>query len=83
MNGGHIVGLVAIIMVFSIPLCGIWAGVLKSRYRDKQTQIGSAETEQLQRLTRIAELLTERVTTLESILDGEIPEWRDEHEQSR
>ncbi|GAB1256085.1 envelope stress response membrane protein PspB [Aurantivibrio plasticivorans] len=81
MTGSNIIGLVAVIMVFSIPLCLIWARVLVIRYRSQQAEVGTAEAEELQRLDDLAEKLSQRVATLESILDSEIPGWRDEHEQ--
>lgn len=80
MDIGDITGLVAVIMVFGIPICAIWAGVLKERYRAQQTNISSTEIEKLERLTAVAEAMSERIEVLESILDNEVPDWRDDHE---
>ncbi|MGQ9425688.1 hypothetical protein ACXYTJ_08475 [Gilvimarinus sp. F26214L] len=83
MDVGDFTGLVAVVMVFSIPLVAIWAGVLKARYRASQRDISDNEREELQRLTTIAENMAERITTLEAILDAEVPDWREDHERDR
>jgi len=75
-----LIGLAAVIMVFGIPISAIWAGVLKARYRSQQSNITGAEVENLERLTNIAERMSERIDALESILDNEVPDWRDDHE---
>lgn len=81
MDTGEITGLVAVVMIFSIPLVAIWAGVLKARYKADQRDISDKERDQLQRLTTIADNMSERITTLEAILDAEVPDWREDHER--
>jgi phage shock protein B len=81
MNGAQIIGLVAVVMALSIPILGIYAGIMKSQYRQRQTNVSDEEREQLQQLSRTAETLATRIATLESILDSEVPDWRDDHEQ--
>lgn len=71
------------LFALSIPIVAIIAGVYKERYRAQQSNIGDAEAERLQELSRIADTLNERVSTLEAILDAEVPDWREEHEHSR
>jgi len=83
MDAGELTGLVAVVMVFSIPLVAIWAGVMKSRYRASQRDIGEHEREELNRLSALADTMAERIATLESILDAEVPDWRDDHERNR
>lgn len=83
MDVGEITGLVAVVMVFSIPLVAIWAGVLKSRYRASQRDIGENERAELHRLSAVADSMAERIATLESILDAEVPDWREDHERNR
>ncbi len=75
-----ITGLVAVILIFGIPICAIWAGVLKARYRSQQSNVTGAEIANLERLTNLAESMSERIDALESILDNEVPGWRDDHE---
>ncbi len=79
---GDWIGLVATVMVFSIPLCAIWAGALKERYKAQQGLLAGNEREQMTRLSRVAESLDQRISTLESILDAEVPDWREEHDRS-
>ncbi|MEX1032085.1 MAG: envelope stress response membrane protein PspB [Cellvibrionaceae bacterium] len=83
MDGGELTGLVAVVMIFSIPLFAIWAGILKARYQASQRDISDGEREQLQRLTSVADSMVERIATLEAILDAEVPDWRDDHESER
>jgi phage shock protein B len=78
-----ITGLVAVIMVFSIPLVAILSGVMKERYRAQQSTYSSAEKEQLERLSDLAERMSDRIETLEAILDAEVPDWREEDERRR
>lgn len=82
MDVGDITGLVAVVMIFSIPLVAIWAGVMKSRYRASQRDIGEQERDELKRLSAIADTMAERIATLESILDAEVPDWREDHERN-
>lgn len=80
MSGGAIIGLVAVIMAFSIPILGIIAGILKAHYRAKLSNVTDEERGNLQELNQIADSLSQRVSTLESILDDEVPDWREDHE---
>jgi phage shock protein B len=82
MDAGEFTGLVAVVMVFSIPLVAIWAGVLKTRYRASQRDITDNEREELRRLSSVADSMAERIATLESILDAEVPDWREDHERN-
>lgn len=68
--------LVAPIIIFMIFVAPIW---LIMHYRSKkQVSQGLTENEirDLHELARKAEVLGERVKTLESILDVEAPDWR-------
>lgn len=82
MDAGDLTGLVAVVMVFSIPLVAIWAGVLKTRYRASQRDITDNERAELHRLSSVADNMAERIATLESILDAEVPDWREDHERN-
>ena len=81
MSGAQVIGLVATVMALSIPILGIIAGIMKSQYRRQQSNVTDEEREQLQVLSRTAESLATRIATLESILDNEVPDWREDHEQ--
>jgi phage shock protein B len=62
-----------------IPIIGIVSGVLKERYRAQQKNITDEDRDHLADLTRVADSLASRITILESILDAEVPDWRDDH----
>ncbi|MFT7559211.1 MAG: phage shock protein B [Flavobacteriales bacterium] len=76
---GDITGLVAVVMIFSIPLFAILSGVLKARYKAQQSSFSGDEREQLERLSDIADRMSQRIETLEEILDAEVPDWREDH----
>lgn len=81
MSGAQIIGLVAVVMALSIPILGIMAGIMKAQYRHRQSNVTDDERQQLQQLRQTAESLASRIATLESILDNEVPDWREDHEQ--
>jgi len=65
------------LVVFMVFVAPIW---LIMHYRSKkQVSQGLSETElrSLQSLSEKAEKMSERIKTLESILDAESPNWRD------
>lgn len=64
------------LVVFMVFVAPIW---LIMHYRSKkQVSQGLSETElrTLQNLSEKAEKMSERIETLESILDAEAPDWR-------
>ena len=75
------------IMVFMIPIVAIVMGVgssmLKEHYKHKERMGGTAapgstsHKQELEQMSKIADILDKRVSVLESILDDEIPDWRD------
>jgi phage shock protein B len=57
----------------------IWVVVL---YQRKEKKLPAAEKAlNLGELTSLAERMNQRIDTLESILDAEVPGWREQHEQ--
>lgn len=73
--------LVAPIIIFLIVVAPIW---LVLHYRSKrQLSQGLTEEEfsQLNELMVKAEKMSQRIETLESILDTDSPQWRTRHEQ--
>ena len=68
--------IVAPIVIFLIFVAPIW---LIMHYRSKRQiaqGLASQEINELNKLAHKAEMLGERVKTLEAILDAEAPEWR-------
>jgi len=60
-----------------IIVAPIWL-VLHYRSQSKVNRgLSKEETESLVRLTRKSEGMSERLRTLESILDAEVPDWRE------
>jgi phage shock protein B len=64
------------LVVFMVFVAPIWV-IMHYRSR-KQVSQGLSQTElrSLQNLAEKAELMTDRIQTLESILDAESPNWR-------
>ena len=80
MIDGHVVGLVAVVMIFSIPILSIISEMFEKRTRTPQPGLSKEEREQLQQLTMMAKQMNSRIETLENILDAEVPQWREDHE---
>ena len=76
---GQIIGLISVIMVFGMPIAIVW---IVTHYRHKarrNTGFTEDESRQLQELLDIADSMADRIKTLESILDAEAPDWREQH----
>lgn len=59
----------------------IWVALL---YQRKEKKIpAEAQAHSLSELSRMADSMNQRIDTLESILDAEVPGWREQHEQSK
>jgi phage shock protein B len=72
-------GLIIPIMIFSIPL--VWI-VMHYKNRDRKTSgFTEDESRQLRELLDIADSMADRIKTLESILDAEAPDWREQHDK--
>ena len=68
--------IVAPLIIFMVIVAPIW---LILHYRSKrQVNQGLSESEyvQLAELSELADKMTDRIQTLEAILDAESPEWR-------
>jgi phage shock protein B len=68
--------IVAPVIIFMIIVAPIW---LVLHYRSKrQISQGFSEEEyiQLSELSELADKMTDRIKTLEAILDAETPDWR-------
>jgi phage shock protein B len=74
------------VMVFMIPIIAIVMGVassmLKTHYEHKERMGGTTgpqsgeHARELEQMSKIADILDQRVKVLERILDDEIPNWR-------
>ena len=72
-----------IIAVF-IPIIAIVMGVglamMKSYFSHKERMMGQmteGQVAELEQMSRVADILDQRVNVLERILDDEVPEWRE------
>lgn len=58
---------------------GIGSGMLKMHYKHKERMMDHMSDDQIAELTqmsKIADILDQRVNVLEHILDDEVPNWR-------
>lgn len=77
MDEGIIAMLVMPLVIFMIFVAPIWL-ILHYRSKKQVNQGLSAEEQaSLQSLAEQAEKMSDRIQTLEAILDSEAPEWRD------
>ena len=76
-----IIALVA--MIFGFITYWIKLGITKeSGKKQRRRHEKDGENYDLDRLSAMADSLTERIDVLESILDAEGPNWREQHEQT-
>jgi len=74
-----IIGSLTGLLVCSIPLFWIF---MHYKYRDRKTTgFTEDESRQLQELLDIADSMADRIKNLESILDTEAPDCREQHEK--
>ncbi len=75
---GLMIPIIAIVM-------GIGYGMLKSYFKHKERMMDHMSGDQiaeLERMSRVADILDRRVNVLESILDDEVPSWRDQDDKT-
>ncbi len=77
------------VLVFMIPIIaivmGIGSGMVKAHYRHKERMMGQMSGDQiaeLERMSKLADILDQRVNVLERILDDEVPNWRENNDKS-
>ena len=76
MDEGIIAMLVMPLVIFMIFVAPIWL-ILHYRSKKQVNQgLSAAEQASLQSLAEQAEKMSDRIQTLEAILDSEAPEWR-------
>jgi len=65
------------ILIFSTPI--VWI-VMHYKYSGARTSgFTEEESRQLRELLDVADQMADRIKTLESILDVETPDWREQH----
>ena len=70
-------------MVFGFITYWIKLGITKDGgKRQRRRHDRDGDNHDLERLSAMADSLTERIDVLESILDAEVPNWREHHEQT-
>lgn len=57
----------------------LWMFILYQR-REKKVKLSTDTEYDIRELSAIAKSLSNRIDTLESILDSEVPDWREQHE---
>lgn len=81
MDAGNLALMIPIVAIIG----GIGAGMLKSYYKHKEKMMGHMSVDQmaeLERMSKIADILDQRVNVLESILDDEVPNWRESNDKT-
>ncbi|PCJ42916.1 MAG: envelope stress response membrane protein PspB [SAR86 cluster bacterium] len=73
----EVLGLLIPLSAITMPIWIIWI-VLHYKSKNKEFRsLNADESDQLDDLNSLAEKMAERIKTLETILDAESPEWRD------
>ncbi|TKB50850.1 envelope stress response membrane protein PspB [Ferrimonas aestuarii] len=73
--------LIAPLIIFTALVAPIWL-ILHYRSKKQVSQgLSDEEFQHLNELLQRADKMSDRIETLESILDHESPEWRSKHEQ--
>lgn len=76
MDAGNLALMIPIVAIVG----GIGAGMLKSHYKHKEKMMGHMSVDQmaeLEQMSKVADILDQRVNVLERILDDEVPNWRE------
>jgi len=64
---------------------GIGSGMLRQHYKHKEKMMNHMSGDQvaeLEGMSRIADILDQRVAVLEQILDDEVPNWREKNDKT-
>ena len=73
--------IIAPLIIFMVIVAPIWIIMHYRTASKKVVGLSSDEQNSLNELLSIAETMEERISTLESILDAETPDWRKKYEQ--
>ena len=78
-------GVLALMIPITAIVLGIGAGMLKSYFKHKERMMDHMSGDQmaeLERMSRIADILDQRVKVVEAILDDEVPSWREQNDKT-
>ena len=77
------------ILVFMIPIIAIVMGMgsamLKERYKHEErmrNHMSGDQIAELDQMSKIANILDQRVSVLDRILDDEVPNWREKNDST-
>ncbi len=77
------------ILALSIPIIAVGGGIIMIMFNNylkhkerMMNHMSGDQVAELERMSRIADILDQRVNVLENILDDEIPNWRENHDKT-
>ena len=77
MDSSHITAIILVpSIVFMVIVAPLWVWLHYRSKRRAQAALTESERDNLEALLIKSEAMMERIDTLESILDGQTPEWR-------
>ena len=77
MDSSHITAVILVpSIVFMVIVAPLWVWLHYRSKRRAQAALTESERDNLEALLIKSEAMMERIDTLESILDGQTPEWR-------
>lgn len=78
-------GILALMIPITAIVLGIGSGMLKMHYNHKERMMDHMSGDQiaeLEQMSKIADILDQRVNVLERILDDEVPNWRGNNDKT-
>lgn len=78
-------GTLALMIPIVAIVMGIGAGMLKSYFKHKERMMDHMSDDQiaeLDQMSKVADILDQRVNVLERILDDEVPNWREKNDKT-
>jgi len=77
--------IIALMIPMIAIVMGIGAGMLGMHYKHKERMMNHMSGDQiaeLDQMSKIADILDQRVNVLEKILDDEVPNWRENNDKT-
>jgi phage shock protein B len=77
--------IIALLIPIIAIVMGIGFAMLKSYFKHKERMMDHMSGDQmaeLDRMSRVADILDQRVNVLERILDDEVPNWREKNDKT-
>ena len=79
----EVLGLLISLTAITLPIWIVWI-VLHYKTKGKEFRsLNAEESHQLEELNSLAEQMAERIKTLETILDAESPDWRENNDAEK